>query len=153
MVYLDIKKFREQFPQFDDPALYPDEMIQMYWDTTTVFISDEDCPCRTLHGKQLELALNYMTAHLMTLFAVPAVQGSEGSISSTGGGFVQSATVGEVSVTKLAPPVKDAWQWWLEQSPYGAALLALLQQLAVGGMYIGGLPERLGFRKVGGVFW
>lgn len=156
MAVLDIAKFRKQFPQFADQVAYPDEMIEMYWETAQVWIANDECPYNVLNGKTLQLALNYMTAHLLAMFAVSAEEpepGEGGSEVSTGGGFVSSATVGEVSVTKMTPPAKDGWEWWLEQSPYGAALLAFLQQMAVGGIYVGGLPERVAFRKVGGVFW
>jgi hypothetical protein len=51
-----------------------------------------------------------------------------------------------------APPAANAWQYWLNTSPYGMQLLALLQAKGVGGLYVGGLPERDAFRKVYGVF-
>jgi hypothetical protein len=96
-----------------------------------------------------------LTAHLLALGTMQTA-GAGGQGQSAGGvqgGFITSATVGEVSVAKLAPPATNGWQWWLASTPYGQALWALLSVKAVGGFAIGGLPEREGFRKVGGVFF
>ena len=59
--------FRTQFPEFADTTAYPEAMISAYWDMATNFISAEDCPYNVLNGSALALALNYMTAQLMTL--------------------------------------------------------------------------------------
>jgi hypothetical protein len=155
MVTLDIAKFRVLFPAYKDPVAYPDLMIEMYWELATQFISADDCPYRTLSGKVLETCLYYLTAHLLALGTMQTA-GAGGQGQSAGGvqgGFITSATVGEVSVAKLAPPATNGWQWWLASTPYGQALWALLSVKAVGGFAIGGLPEREGFRKVGGVFF
>ncbi len=141
--------FRAQFPEFADTTAYPEVLIEMYFDLAMQFISTTGSPCSALRGAQLQVALNYMTAHLMAL----GKQNASAPPGSVQGGFDTSATIGEISVSKLAPPAKDAWDWWLYQTPYGQALMALLSALAVGGLSIGGLPEREGFRKIGGVFW
>jgi hypothetical protein len=150
MAVFNAALFREQFPAFADPAKYPDAQIEAYWDMATMFISAEDSPYRTLDGKRLATALNMLTAHLLFL-GTNKSGGATGSSSK--GGFTTSATVGEVSVSKLAPPASDGWQWWLAGSDYGQMLWALLSVLSVGGLSVGGLPEREAFRKVGGVFW
>ncbi len=151
---LDIASFRLRFPEFKDSETYSDAQIQTFWDMATLFIDSEDSPCRSLTGKQLALALQYMTAHLLTL-ALQAADSSAGSggVGADQVGFTTSATIGDISVSKLAPPATDGWQFWLASTPAGQALWALLELLAVGGFAIGGLPEREGFRKVGGVFW
>lgn len=144
--------FRAQFPAFADPVKYPSAQIEAYWDMATLFISADDCPYNTLSGKTLATALNMLTAHLLFLgLSTPAAAGGRQGV--TQGGFTTSATVGEVSVAKLAPPVSDGWQFWLAGSTYGQMLWALLSMLSVGGFSVGGLPERDGFRKVGGVFF
>ncbi|QQO38565.1 hypothetical protein [Pseudomonas phage TH15] len=155
MVIFDEHKFRTLFPEFADQAAYPDVRLQMYFDIACEFISDRDSPYRILNGKALEACLYLLTAHLLSLSTMQ-VQGAAGggvTAGGTQGGFITSATVGEVSVAKLAPPAKNGWQWWLSGTPYGQELWALLSVKAVGGFYIGGLPERQGFRKVGGTFW
>ncbi|QDH49585.1 hypothetical protein KYLE_37 [Pantoea phage Kyle] len=150
----DIPQFRLRFPEFSDTTVYSDIKLEAFWDMSSVFISLDGSPCRVLTGKQLALALQLMTAHLLSL-AVQAASDSATGSAGTGesGGFVVSASVGDISVTKLAPPATDGWQFWLNGSPYGTELWALLGLLAVGGLSYGGLPEREGFRKIGGVFW
>lgn len=160
MADFDLGEFRGRFPAFKDTTLYPDAMITLFYDTAKVFIDSTESPCRVLTGSQLALALQYMTAHLLYIATQAAGQADPdnpdaGGIGAggDGGGFVTSATIGDISVTKLAPPSGDSWDWWLNGSEYGSALLALLKLLAVGGLSYGGLPEREGFRKIGGVFW
>ncbi|ABL96846.1 hypothetical protein BcepF1.115 [Burkholderia phage BcepF1] len=142
--------FRIMYPEFADQEKYPPEVIEIYYDTATLFITGSMFPCAALSGKQLVGALNMLTAHLMSL----SMQRSQTALGATNdqGGYTLSATIGEVSVSKMAPPAKDGWEFWLAQTPYGQALWALLKMLSVGGFAIGGLPERTGFRKVGGVF-
>lgn len=146
----DDAAFRAQFPEFSNTTDYPEATIQIFWDTATVFISDQDSPCTILQGKSRRAALNMLTAHLMTLSA-QAAQGPAGAGQSQGG-YETSASIGDVSVARMAPPVKNGWQFFLSQTPYGQQLWALLSMLAAGGWSVGGLPERTGFRKVGGVF-
>jgi hypothetical protein len=136
--------FRAQFPAFSCETGYPTALLQMYWDTATCFISASDCPCQALNGGCRELALNYMTAHLLALNNMV----KEGQTP----GMVSSSTIDKISVTLTTPPQPNQWQWWLNLTPYGMQLLALLQLKTVGGWYIGGRPETAGFRKVGGVF-
>ncbi len=149
-VAFDSAKFREVFPEFSDTAKYPDAMLQTYWDLATYFISDVDCPCNILNDGALAYAISCMTAHLLTLAQRSADAAAEGT--SPTGGVEISASIGEVSVSMMQPPAANGWQYWLSQTPYGQMLWALLSIKAVGGLSVGGLPERLGFRKVGGVF-
>jgi hypothetical protein len=148
MAYND-PAFRAQFAEFADPTAYPAITISNSYFTATAFINDVNSPCRTLRGNALVVAMNYLTAHLLylSLTATNAV-----SPVYNGGGMVTSASIGEISATKLAPPVEDGWQYWLASSPYGQALWALLKLKSVGGTAVNGLPERTGFRKIGGVF-
>lgn len=152
MAALDIEKFRQAFEAFKDPTKYPDAAIEFYWNMATAFISENDCPCRTLNGKALQAALDLLTAHLMFL-AKQAARPVGGQARAGSGGFTTSASIGDVSVSKLAPPASNAWQWWLSGSAYGQQLWAMLSLLSAGGFAIGGLPEREAFRKVGGVFF
>lgn len=146
----DDASFRAQFPEFSNTTDYPEAMISGFWDVATMFISDSDNPCSILNGNARRGALNMLTAHLMTLSA-QQTQGPAGAGQSQGG-YETSATIGDVSVGRMAPPTKNGFQFWLTQTPYGQQLWALLALKAVGGWSVGGLPERKGFRKVGGVF-
>ncbi len=146
--------FRLLFPAFADTTVWPEPLLSGYWAMATEFISTADCPCRILRGGSLQLALDLMAAQIATLMNPngndPA---GGGSGAATGSGIVTSASIGAVSVSVAQPPTKDMWEYWLGQTPYGQQLLALLKMKGVGGFYVGGLPERLAFRKVGGVFY
>lgn len=151
MAVYDDTLFRAQFPAFADQNKYPSVVIDAYWDMAAIFIANDESPYNTLHGKLLSTALNMLTAHLLVLGDQSKSMGGK-SPGSKQGGFTTSASVGEVSVAKLAPPATDGWEWWLSSTPYGQMLWALLQLKSVGGLSVGGLPERDSFRKVGGVF-
>jgi Protein of unknown function (DUF4054) len=146
------ENFRLMFPAFADETTWPEALLQTYWDLGGEFISTTDSPCHGLNGASLQYARDLMCAHIATLMAVPPEDAS-GAGGATGGGVVSSASIGAVSVSMMQPPAKGMWDFWFAQTPYGQQLLALLAIKGVGGLYIGGLPERLGFRKVGGVFF
>jgi hypothetical protein len=146
-IELNIADFRAQFPQFADTTKYPDSTLQLQFDIATSYVTadtygDMTTPVRT-H------AIYLMMAHLLQLNIIIAQNAANG-----GGqiGVVQSATIGSVSVTLQPPPVRGQWRWWLNNTPYGAQLVALLEMQSAGGFFVGGLPERAAFRKVGGVF-
>jgi len=141
-IIFDITKFRTLFPEFADTTLFPGDLLQMYYDMGTCYVSDEDYGC--LSGSCRVLALNFMTAHILKI--------GTGVTEGDDPGIVTSATVDKVSVSIQPPPQKDQYQWWLNQTPYGQQLLALLKAKSVGGLYVGGRPERAAFRKVGGYF-
>ena len=143
--------FRATFPEFASTTAYPEPLLSGYYGTATVFIDSTGSPFTVLghNPNALALVLNQMTAHLLTL----GKQALEGAPGSNQGGFDVSASIGEISVQKLAPPAKDAWDWWLYQTQYGQAVMALLSTLAVGGLSVGGINERNSFRKAGGIFF
>lgn len=136
--------FRALFKAFSDPACYPESNIQLFWDTATAYICDQygGCFVGRLRLPQQTLALNQMTAHLLYL--------NDAISSGNTTALVQGAGIDKVSVTLTPPPIANEWQYWLNLSPYGQQLLALLQVASVGGRYIGGAPELAAFRRVGG---
>lgn len=146
--YID-STFRTQFPEFSNVTQYPAAVLANFFAMAQIFISDAGSPCNTLSGNQLQLALNQLTAHLTALSG----QAQIGVPGSQQGGFDVSASIGEINVSKLSPPAKDSWDFWLYQTMYGQMLLALLSALAVGGLAVGGIDERSSFRKAGGCFW
>jgi hypothetical protein len=115
----------------------------MYWDLATCYI-DDNGSYGFLQGTCRQTALNFLTAHLT--YTAGLIAAGQTSI------LVQTATIDKVSVGLTPPPVKDNWQWWLATSPYGLQLLAMLEARSIGGWFVGGLPERSAFRKVGGIF-
>lgn len=151
-IVFDSASFRLQYKEFSDETQYPNALIEAYWDMASEFVTVDGSPFAAIQGKGWTVVLNMLTAHIMKLAMAAADSAAQGT---PGGqvGFMTSASVGEVSVSTLAPPVKNGWQWWLCQTPYGSALWALLAVKSVGGLVVPGLPERQGFRKIGGVFF
>lgn len=144
-ITFDATAFRAQTPQFANPAAYPDAALSAKFDLATAYVTpdtygDMPVPARTQ-------ALYLMTAHLLQLQNIIAQNNYSGQP-----GIVQAATVDSVAITLQPPPVRGQWRWWLNTTPYGAQLVALLDGLSVGGFFVGGLPERAAFRKVGGIF-
>ena len=66
-------------------------------------------------------------------------------------GAPTSATIGKISVSFAAPTSTSDWSHWLSITPYGQQFLALYRACNTAG-YVGGRPERSGFRVVGGKF-
>lgn len=126
--------FRAMYPAYSNQTVFTDSILQLYWDTATAYVSDQTGGCYVYGFKlgQQTLALNLMTAHLAYINA----------LTSTGqaGGVMTGATIDKISVTLQPPPSSNNWQFWLNQSPYGQQLLALLSNAAVGGFYFGGYP-------------
>lgn len=139
---LDPANFRVIFPAFASVEAYPDAVLLAFWDVGVTYLGSYD-GC-LLSGDPLQQALNFMTAHLLQL-SVMATAGQTPAI-------VTQSTVDKVSVSIAAPPAKNAWAWWLCLTPYGVALWGLLNFRAAGGFYIGGSPERAGFRGAYGRF-
>lgn len=139
---LDLAVFRLQFPLFADPAAFPDAYIQAQWDAAAVQISPWDGAF--MSGARLQRALNLLTAHLMQINLNMSTGGA--------GGVMQSASIDKVAVAMVAPPARSGWQYWLASTPYGLQLWAFLKAIAGPGYFLGGLPERAAFRKVGGLF-
>lgn len=141
-ITFDIELFRERFTEFADDAIYTDAALTVNWDMASCFISTEDYGC--LHGSCREQAVQLMTAHIQTLM--------DRAAAGQGTALITSATVDKVSVSATPPPNKDQLQWWLNTTPYGAMLWAMLSMMAAGGFYLGGSPEIQAFRGVGGGF-
>lgn len=140
---IDVNAFRSMFPVFASTTKYPDAVIEMFYAVATEFIPPYDVWCG-LNGSTLDLALYCLTAHLLFEFNL---QGRNQT-----GKVLTGATIDKVTVAMLAPPVKNGWDFWLNQSPYGQQLLALLSVKSAGGFSVGGAPERAAFRRAGGRF-
>lgn len=144
-ITIDIPAFRLAFPPFADPVKFSDAFIQIQFDIATSYISPN--VWGTMSESARTYALWLQTAHLLQLGVIIGAQGTGVP------GIVTGSKVGDVQVTLASPPYGTSpWRYWLALTPYGAQLLALLDTQAAGGWYVGGLPERAAFRKVGGVF-
>lgn len=147
-IALDKTLFRQRFPQFASDTTFPDAALDMQWILSCQYVSPEDCG--DLQGAARELALQYMLAHLLALGVIIAAGGAYTGTP----GVTTGATIDKITVTLAAPPYgSDSWRFWLNTTPYGPQLLALLSAQAVGGFYFpGGPPERDAFRKGYGLF-
>lgn len=136
-VSLSIAEFRERFVAFRNATKYTDSYIQSQMNIAKLYISpEENCMVKDDLIKQL---IYLMTAHLM------AINNSleSGSGSGVGGGQIASASVGGVSVSKAIPNNRTELDYWLNLTPYGMQLLALLSMLTGIGFYMGGQRENV----------
>lgn len=142
-ITLDTARFRAAFPAFANDTKFPDAMLQVQWDIGTAYVTDANCG--VLVDSKRETALWLMLAHLLWLgFLISRNRG--------GVGVKTQARIDKVQVVYEAPPPGDSWTWWLQQTPYGQQLLALLSIAGAGGFYGGGLPETTALRKWAGVY-
>lgn len=141
-IVFDVAQFRTAFPEFSDITAFPDATLQMNWDTSTCYISDLDAGILT--GNCRRRAINLMTAHVTKI--------SNNTTLGKTTNFKHSASVDKISVSVTPPPASDQYSWWLNTTPYGSQLEALLSSNIAGGLYVGGRREKSAFRKVGGSF-
>jgi hypothetical protein len=125
-IEFNVTEFRVAFPAFADDAAFPDATLQGWFDVASVYISTTDYGALTLLPRTRSLDL--LTAHLAALSVIVAAGNTPGQ--------VQSATIDKISVTLTPPPDQSAFTWWLNSTPYGAQLAALLSVHAVGGFYV-----------------
>ncbi len=144
MILFDAAAFRVAYPEFANIQCFSDAQLNGWWTIATQFISVNGFAGQGLDATNQALAAGLMTAHIGKIFDLQQ-KGEDAAL-------LKSATIGKASVTVEPPPAQSAFQWWLSLTGYGQTLFALLSAQAVGGMYFGGLPERLGYRRVGGGF-
>jgi len=143
IITFDPTAFRALFPQFaPDPPT--DDTLQSWFDLASGFISTTNFSGLMLGGAARVQALNLLTAHIGAINTLIAAGQTPG--------FETDAQIDKIRVSVQPPPDKTQFQWWLNTTPYGAQLAALLEMSAVGGFYAGGLPERSAIRRVGGGF-
>lgn len=131
----DDTQFRAAFPAFANQAIYPAVTLQGYYCAAQSFVQNTKYGWLGCCGTPQ--ALNLLTAHFATL-AAQIAQGMTPGIET-------QASIDKISVSVMEPPIKNMWQYWLAQTPYGQQLLALLQSKTVGGFYAAGGPGRAGF--------
>ena len=141
MTDLNVGEFRLAFPVFADEEKYPDVMLLAKYEQGKCYIADNDC---TLAENCRAYALMLMLAHLLYI--------QDQVFAGNNTQQIASASEGPVSVSFQSPPTSSTFFYWLNATPYGSQIAAMLSVAAVSGFYVGGSPERAGFRKVGGVF-
>lgn len=141
----DTAGFSKAFPAFANPLMYPDDAILAASELAGCYIDVANSWYNC--AKCQNLIWQLITAHLLV------INGTAGMPGVAYSGLLTSATVGSVSVGFQANTVtQNGLTTWLGKTPYGEQLLALFARLTTGGIYVGGSPERRGFRKIGGRF-
>ena len=132
--------FRALFPAYASTTTYPAATLQVYWNTAILYINNQygGCYCGGMSLAQQTQALNLMTAHLVYLNGLITA----GQVPQ----IITAAGIDKINVTMEPPPAKNQWQYWLQTTPYGQQLMALLQVIGVGGFYASSAPGgRAGF--------
>jgi hypothetical protein len=139
----DFAAWQALFPELSAPY-FSEATVTAWWNVATVYLGDTDY-WGGLSGAQLDMALNQLTAHLA--YSAFLMYSGEGEPV-----IITSAVIDKVSISTQPPESRSAFDYWLNSTPYGRMLLALLSMLSAGGFVVGGMPELSGFRKIGGGF-
>lgn len=126
IITFDYALFQAQIPEYATTPI--ESVVQGWWNIAILYVSDINCGA--LCGDARAYAINLMAAHLIWL----SLLAPSGQVPA----MMQNAQVDKVSVGVTPPPLPNQWQWWLNLSPYGQMLLALLQAVSAGGFYIPG---------------
>lgn len=139
-VEVTIEGFRCAFPEFS-LANYPDNVICR-------FLTMAQAYCSTVNFRIKPatriLLIQLMAAHLITLANISTDGSSNGMASSVG--VETSASVDGVSVSRLAPPVKNGFDAWIQSTGYGQQYWALLTAVNPTGVHYVGVPNAFGIR-------
>lgn len=125
---LDIAAFRSAFPQFASVTDYPDATLNNKMSVAKCYIEDNSC---TFDDHCRQYVYQLMVAHLLSIDIAVA--------SGQPGRLISSAAEGPVNVSFAEPPNKSNFTFWLQTTPYGVQLSALLSINAIGDYYGGSL--------------
>lgn len=129
---LDIATFRSMFAAYADETAYPDATLNTWYPVGKCYIKDNDC---VLPEECRAIALMTMLAHLLYI----QDQVSAGNVARV----ITSASEGDVSVSLSEPPSSSNFEYWINASPYGPQILAMLEIEFGGGFYAGGSQRML----------
>ena len=139
-ISITVSDIRETFGAFIDAAAYPDAMIENCIEMSTCFISNVASGCSGVSWQCRANMMELMTCHLLSMLTSAANSGTNGGQTSSG--MVVSASIGDVHVSTAVPENKTQLQWYLNQTPYGQQLYALLS-IKVSPLYYGGSRQRI----------
>lgn len=131
--------FEEFFP--DMVGSHTPEQIVSCGNRAMIYFSRFESPW--LHGNKKTYAICLMAAHVIYLAdqlkAQTAPEGEGGAGAEAPVGPVTSTSVGGVSVSMQTPPSSNdgEFKWWMNKSPYGQELLALIKASAPKMMFVG----------------
>ena len=154
---VDVDDFFQWQPQFNNAAKYPAELVVSCYKKAALYVP-KFAQCDQLDGADRNYARALMCAHLIVLQqkaealanADSPTGGGMGGISTPGQlgtvGQITSASVGGVSVGAQLPQSANAWEFWLNQTPYGLEFQAFLSSKVPVGVYAMGDDLRACFR-------
>lgn len=129
-------EFRQDFPEFSNTEDYPDSTIHTFIRRAYCMISPRNYGA--MRGDCRKFAIELVVAHMLTMASKLA---SQGKVSAHG--FVQSASIGEVSVNIVAPNNRNSLEYWFNQTPYGQQYLAYLRSFMPIGKVTSVTPNRV----------
>lgn len=138
-ITVSVQDLRGAFPEFGNETQYPDAYIERFITQATMYISTDN---RVLRPDVRKLAIEYMACHLMSLTA----QDAAGNATGNDGNIVTSSHIGSVSVSIQAPIARNAFEQWIQSTPYGKAYWALLTANNPTGVFWIGTPRLRGVR-------
>ena len=131
---------RNAFPAFSDAEQYPDGIIENSIEMAKCFISDTISGCCPVSFECRALMLELMSAHILSLQSSGSSE--QGGESSGVSGMITAATIADVHVNTAVPADQGQLQWYLNQTPYGQQLFALLK-IKSSPLYFGGSRQRI----------
>ncbi|MBP5789225.1 MAG: DUF4054 domain-containing protein [Neisseriaceae bacterium] len=140
-VSVTVAELKLAFPEFSDSTKYPDAYVQRFITMATMYISTVS---GVIRDNVRVLAIEYMACHLMTLSAVDGAGNAQGD--GNAGGILASAHIESVSVAFQGVIASDAFEQWIQSTPYGKMLWALLSVNNPTGIYWVGSPRAFGIR-------
>ena len=142
-VVVTVQDWREAFPEFANAETYPDGYLQRFLTQAQSYISTQNY---RLSPQTRILAIELMSSHLLTLSAVDAQGNPISASGGVSGGIIAGATIDGVSVQMVAPIAADAFEQWIQSTPYGKQYWALLTANNPTGVYYLGNPRVWGIR-------
>lgn len=146
---VDADMFLAFFPEFSEENGYSVRMIEAMGKRVRFFVTYEQCD--NLDGEDRNYARSLLMAHMLVLhkrqqdsmnMGKNAPQGGASggtNIGSLGGiGILTNASVGGVSVGMQIPTSQSAWEFWLNQTPYGIEYQAYMSSHVPVGLYCEG---------------
>ena len=137
-----------QFSMYSNPTNYPESLLQSYWNVALNYASPIAI-FGDIQGDKRQYLIQLLMSHIIYLTNLANTGNGAGTGSGGSAGTVpylmSSATIDKVTVSVVAPPIPNQFQWWLGLSVFGQQALAMLQINTVGGHYIGGCNVRAGF--------
>jgi len=146
---VDADMFLAFFPEFSTENGYSVKMIEAMGKRVRMFVTYQQCD--NLDGEDRNYARSLLMAHMLVLHKKQQDSMSGGKSSQQGGasggtnvgqlggnGILTSASVGGVSVSMQIPQSQSAWEFWLNQTPYGIEYQAFMSSHVPVGIYCEG---------------